>query len=129
MDWKQSYNDICAELSILHLHEMELRKRWEKARQAMDLHVLPLDKAFAMEQKAAGLLNDHVTECQRVESIKQKMERCMNQFDTLENVIKSKRLQGHTLKQIALELGYSYGTIRNKVSKNDNVVTLSANIM
>lgn len=129
MDWKQSYNDICAELSILHLYELELRKRWEKARQAMDKHDLPLDKALEVYNRTAEELNNHVTECQRVESIKGEMERCMNQFDTLENVIKSKQLQGKTLKQIALELGYAYGTLRNKISQNDKVVTLSTKVM
>lgn len=129
MDWKQSYNDTKAELHILHLQELELRTRLDKARKAMDEHVLPLDKALAMYVKAAEIHNEHVTECERVEGILREMERYMNQFDTLENVIKSKQLQGMTLKQIALELGYSYGHMRRKASRCDNVVTLSAKIM
>lgn len=129
MDWKQSYSDICAELSILHLHELELRKRWEKARQAMDEHVLPLDRAFEMEQKAADILNRHVDECERVEAIKREMESHMEQFTGLYSVIKSKRLQGYSLKQIAAVTGHSYGYIRNIVAEHDKVVTQNTNVV
>lgn len=128
MDWKQSYNDICAELSILHLHELELRKRWEKARQAMDEHVLPLDKALEYYNTAAEILNKHVEECERVEAIKREMERYMNQFDTLPNVIKSKRIQGMSYKQIAIETGYSEGHLRNMMAKSDKVITQNTNV-
>lgn len=117
MDWKQSYSDIKAELAILHLHELELRKRWEKARQAMDEHIIPLDKALAYYNKAADILNTHVTECERVEAIKQEMESYMNDFTNLGNVIKSKRLQGHTYKQMAGEMGYSEKYLRNYLGK------------
>lgn len=128
MDWKQSYNDICAELSILHLHELELRKRWEKARQAMDEHVLPLDKALEYYNTAAEILNQHVEECERVEAIKGEMESHMSKFDTLPNVIKSKRLQGMSYKQIAIETGYSEGHLRNMMAKSDKVITQNTNV-
>lgn len=128
MDWKQSYNDICAELSILHLHELELRKRWEKARQAMDEHVLPLDKALEYYNTAAEILNEHVEECERVEAIKGEMESHMSKFDTLPNVIKSKRLQGMSYKQIAIETGYSEGHLRNMMAKSDKVITQNTNV-
>jgi exonuclease VII small subunit len=117
MDWKQSYSDISAELSILHLHELELRKRWEKARQAMDEHILPLDKALEYYNRAAEILTAHVEECERVEAIKREMESHMSKFNTLPNVIKSKRLQGMSYKQIAIETGYSESHIRNTICK------------
>lgn len=120
MDWKQSYNDICAELSILHLHELELRKRWEKARLAMDTHVLPLDKAIEAHNHAADTLNEHVKECERVESIKKDMERYMSQFDTLENIIECKLMQGIGYPQMSKELCYSEKYLRNYRSKMKN---------
>jgi len=128
MDWKQSYSDICAELSILHLHELELRKRWEKARQAMDEHVLPLDKALEYYNRAAEILTAHVEECERVEAIKREMESHMEQFTNKADVILSKQMQGYGLKEISAMTGYSYGYVRQMAAKYNKERTDNAKI-
>lgn len=128
MDWKQSYNDTCAELKILQLRELELRKIWEAARTAMDGHTFSLDRAFELEQKAAANLNAIVEECQRVEEIKRKMESYMDQFTNKADVILCKQMQGHGLKEISVMTGYSYGYVRQIAAKYNKERTDNAKI-
>lgn len=136
MDWKQSYNDTKIELQMMQLREFELRKRWEAAYKYMEegkmpssvyCHI-PLDKGLEVLDKAAAEHNAAVEETQRLEAIIAQMELYMNQFTNIENVIKYKRLQGMSYKQIAVDTGYSEGYLRNKMVKSDKRMTHNTNV-
>jgi hypothetical protein len=134
MNWKESYNDICAELQMMKLREFELRKQWEAAQKAVKEGKLPssiychidLVKGLELYDKAAEKLNECVDEVMRLEGIKRQYESYMDQFTGLSNVILSKQAQGYSLKEIAAYTGHSYGHIRNLAAKHDKVVTTSA---
>lgn len=134
MNWKESYNDICAELQMMKLREFELRKQWEAAQKAVKEGKLPssiychidLVKGLELYDKAAEKLNECVDEVMRLEGIKRQYESYMDQFTGLDNVILSKRAQGYSLKEIAAHTGHSYGYIRNRMAQHDKVVTTSA---
>jgi hypothetical protein len=136
MDWKQSYTDTCAELRILQLRELELRKQWEAALQYTWKGEMPssvychidLDKGLEMVDRAAARLHEAVEATTRVEMIKVQMEVYMNEFTGTVNVIKCKRLEGKSYKQIEAETGYSQAYARKLISESNKEVTHSTNV-
>ncbi|KWX71608.1 hypothetical protein AMQ84_27180 [Paenibacillus riograndensis] len=126
MNWKESYNDTVNELRILQIREMEIRRRVEMAHKVIFsgeipssgsyVHI-PLDKGIDWYNKAVGELEEIQAEVDRVNGIKLEMERYMNRFTGLANVIQCKRMEGKTYKEIAIEMGYSESHIRNHMSK------------
>lgn len=136
MDWKQSYTDTCAELRILQLREMELRKRWELAHKVVMTGEMPstvychipLDKGLEVLDKAAQELHEIVDEVTRVEMLKMQMELYMGEFTGTAQVIMCKRLEGKTYKEIEAETGYSQAYARKVISQGNKEVTQSANV-
>lgn len=126
MDWSQSYEDTCAELRILQLREMEVRRMVELAHKVIvtgeapssgDYVHISLDKGIERYNQAVDELDKIQAEVDAKESIKLEMEKAMEQFTGLEHVVKCKVLQGKSYKVIAEELGYGYQYIRNYMSK------------
>lgn len=139
MNWKDSYNDICTDLRILQIHEMELRKRVELAHEVMVsgeipssgsyCHV-PLDKAIEMYNREVDELNRLQGSVDRVSGVKVQMEQAMQGYDSLDRIVTRKRLvEQKTYREIADELGYSEGHLRSTISRNRNKhATHSANV-
>ena len=127
MDWKSSYNDICAELRVLHIYEMELRKRVELAHEVMfsgeiqssgSYCHLPLDKSIDHYNKAVDDLAKAQAEVDRLDGVKTSMEKEMTQFSGLAHVIQYKQMvEGKTYRQMSAELGYSEQHLRNTACK------------
>lgn len=130
MNWKDSYNDICNELRILQIHEMELRKRVELAHAVVVsgeipssgsyCHV-PLDKSLGWFDSAVADLDRVQAEVDRVHGVKIQMEQHMSSFTGLAHVIQHKRMvEGKTYRQMSTELGYSEQYLREVSSKRTN---------
>lgn len=126
MNWKESYNDICAELRIVQIHEMEIRRRVELAHDVLfsgkiqssgDYCHIPLDKGIEKYNAAVKELDAAQAETNRLQKIKNEIEAEMVKFTGLANVVMCKRIEGKTYKEIAIELGYSESHIRNHMSK------------
>ena len=126
MGWETSYTDICAELRIAQIHEMELRRRVELAHTAMvkgempssgTYCHLPFDKGIRNFNEAVDELTVVQAEVDRLEGIKTQMEQIMQQFTGLAYVVQCKRLmERKSYAQISLELGYSESHLRNTVA-------------
>lgn len=126
MNWKESYNDICAELRIVQIHEMEIRRRVELAHGVMVAGKMPssgdyvhisLDKGLEKYLAVVSELEAAQAETDRLQKIKNEIEAEMVKFTGLANVVMCKRIEGKTYKEIAVELGYSESHIRNHMSK------------
>lgn len=130
MNWKDSYNDICAELRIVQLHEMEMRRRVEKAHTVMfsgempssgSYCHLPLDKAIEHFNTAVVDLNEIQGEVDRLQGIKIQMEDTMGIFTGLRNrIVYERTVNGKKYKEIADEMGYSVGHLRATISRKRN---------
>jgi hypothetical protein len=126
MNWKESYNDICSELRIVQIHQMEIQRRFDIVKRVMwsgsipssggYCHI-PLDKGLEKYDDIVAEYREIEEEITRLLSVKAAMESEMLKFNGLANVIQSKRMQGLNYYQIAEELGYSYHYIRNYMSK------------
>ncbi|MNC09889.1 hypothetical protein D3C75_575200 [compost metagenome] len=133
MNWKESYNDICSELRILQLHEIEVRRRVQIAHKVLFTgempssvycHV-PLDMGIEKYNSAVTELEAIQAEVDRMQKVKDEIESEMMKFTGLANVIQCKRIvEGKTYKELEKELGYSESYMRLIVhrSKNDNKV-------
>lgn len=127
MDWKTSYNDICAELRVLHIYEMEMRKRVELAHGVMfsgeiqssgSYCHMTLDKSIEHYNNAVDGLAKVQAEVDRLDGVKTSMEKEMTKFSGLAHVIEYKRIvEGKTYRQMASELGYSEQHLRNTACK------------
>jgi len=126
MNWKESYNDICSELRIVQIHEMEIRRRVELAHDVLfsgkmpssgDYVHIPLDKGLEKYLTVVSELEEAQAETDRLQKIKNDMESEMVKFTGLANVIQCKRIEGKPYKVIAAELGYSEAHIRNYLYK------------
>ncbi|MNM07345.1 hypothetical protein D3C81_173870 [compost metagenome] len=136
MNWKESYNDICTELRIVQIHEMEIRRRVELAHDMLfsgkiqssgDYCHIPLDKGIEKYNAEVKELDVAQAETNRLQKIKNDMEAEMVKFTGLANVIQCKRIEGKSYKVIAAELGYSEGYLRRHMSESGNKqVTQSA---
>lgn len=130
IDWKDCYNDICFELRIFQIHEMEIRKRVELAHDMMfkgempssgSYCHLPLDKGIEKYNTSVEDLKVIQAEVDRLESVKNEMEQQISQFTGLANVIQYKRIvEGKTYRQIAPELGYSENYLRQHMYRESN---------
>lgn len=138
MNWSDSYNDICNELRILRIHEMEMRKRVELAHEVMvsgeipssgSYCHMPLDKAIERFNTAVDDLDRIQEEVDRLDAVKLEMEQVISKLEGLPHVIQYKRIvEGKNYAQIASELGYSEKHLRNVMwSQKDKVRTQSAN--
>lgn len=136
MNWTQSYSDTCAELQILRIRESEIKRRVELAYKYTVKGSMPssgpyvhisLDKGLEKIEQEQHDLNMIRDEIDRIEAIKHEMEKHMQQFTGLANVIQCKRMEGKSYDVIGLELGYSGGYLRKYMSKRGNKeVTQSA---
>lgn len=138
-DWESSYRDTCAELRILQLREMEVRRRVELAHDVIrkgeaissgrEFCHVPLDKALVQFDKAVAELEEIQAEVDRVQGVIRGMEQAASQFEGLVNVVVSMRImQGKSYKAIAAELGYSESHLRSHMSRKRNKdATKSAN--
>jgi hypothetical protein len=136
MSWKESYNDICSELRIVQIHEMEIRRRVDIAHGVLfsgkmastgNYCHIPLDKGIEKYNAAVSELEIVQAEVERLNSVKIEMEKHMAQFEGLANVVMYKRImENKTNKQVAMELGYSESHIRNVLSKKYKDSTESA---
>jgi hypothetical protein len=136
MNWKESYNDICAELRIVQIHEMEIRRRVELAHGVMVAGKMPssgdyvhisLDKGLEKYLAVVSELEAAQAETDRLQKIKDEMESELAKFTGLTYVIQCKRIEGKSYKVIAAELGYSEGYLRRHMSESGNKqVTQSA---
>lgn len=135
MNWKESYNDICSELRILQLHEIEVRRRVEiahkvlftgEAKSSGDYCHIPLDMGIEKYNAAVVELETIQAEVDRMQKVKNEIESEMMKFTGLANVIQCKRIiEGKTYKELEKELGYSESYMRlivHRNSKNDNKV-------
>jgi len=130
MDWSKGYTDTCAELRILEIREMELRRRVEIAHKVIvtgeapssgDYCHIPLDKGIERYNKAVDELTEFQTEVDRMKGIKVQMEDAMAKCTDLGNRIKYERLvNGKTYKQLALEMGYTEQYLRVYNSRRVN---------
>src|ERR1041384_2726481 len=111
MNWTQSYNDTCAELQILRIRESEIKRRVELAYKYTVKGSMPssgpyvhisLDKGLEKIEQEQNELNMIREEIDRVEEAKQEMEKHMQQFTGLANVIKCKRMEGKSYDMIGL---------------------------
>lgn len=127
MDWSESYNDICAQLRIVQIHEMEVRRRVEQAHTVMvtgempssgSYCHLPLDKAITHYNHAVDALNAVQGEVDRLSGIKREMEQAMGGFTGLRNrIIYERKANGKKYKEIAEELGYTPQYLREVASR------------
>ncbi|CAH1205703.1 hypothetical protein PAECIP111893_02397 [Paenibacillus plantiphilus] len=139
MNWKDCYSDICAEIRIMGIHEMELRKRVELAHKAMftgelpssgSYCHLPLDKGIEQYNAAVTELDAIQAEVDRLNGVKSQMEQQMSQFTGLAHVIEYKRLvEGKTYGELSSELGYSENYLRQFMHRKRNkMITQSTNV-
>lgn len=127
MDWSESYNDICSQLRIVQIHEMEVRRRVEQAHAVMvtgempssgSYCHLPLDKAITYYNHAVDALNEVQGEVDRLNAIKREMEQAMGGFTGLRNrIIYERKANGKRYKEIASEMGYTEAYLRQVASE------------
>lgn len=139
MNWKDSYGDICAELRIAQIHEMEMRRRVEIAHDVVftgempssgSYCHLPLDKGITYFNNAVDALEKAQAEVDRLNDVKAQMEQHMAKFTGLAHVIQYKQMvEGKTYRQIGADLGYSEKHLRNVMwNERDKHRTQSTNV-
>lgn len=130
MSWKENYNDICTELRLAQIHELEMRKRVEVAHQVMVsgempssgtyCHI-PLDKGIAYYNAAVSALELAQAEVDRISAIKTEMEQAMAKFTGTAYVIQYKHIvEGKTYRQIGAELNMTEQSIKNLMHRKRN---------
>lgn len=135
MNWKESYNDTVAELRILQIRELEIRRRVEMAHKVIFsgeipssgsyVHI-PLDRGIEWYNKAVVELEEMQAEVDRLKDVKNEMEQYAAQFEGLANVVMYKRIiENKTYRQIAPELGYSESYLRKQVMERNKDGTQS----
>lgn len=139
MNWKESYTDICAELRIAQIHELEMRRRVEAAHDVIftgempssgNYCHMPLDKGIVYFNTAVEALDKAQAEVDRLNAVKTEMEQAMAQFTGVRYVIQYKHLvEGKTYRQIGAELSLSENTIKSHMHRMRNQMhTESANV-
>jgi DNA-directed RNA polymerase specialized sigma subunit len=128
MEWKQTYNDLCAEIDILQLRLVDLENEFKVAHRTVwtgcapgENHArVPLDKSLMQYDEIKTKLQEVESTLRRKERIRDEMERRMSQFQGLEYKVAYMRdIQGKRLQQIADELGLSLLYIQ-KISSRVN---------
>lgn len=128
MKWTDTYQDICAQLQTMQQGEQHYRRVVEeyhavivegkaKSSSRYFCHV-PLDKAIENYNVAVDKLAAIQEEVDRLDNIKQSMDKIINGFDNLTNRIAAGRLQGKRYKDMELELGYSEHALRKHMCRH-----------
>lgn len=113
MHWEQEYFDLCDEIEILHLRVKDLEKQLEIAHDTCYGHSMPLDKALTFYDGARERLNTLMLLLDSKRTTKIMMERSMEQFKSVAYQVAYRRdIVRQSLKEIADDLGYSYGWVR-----------------
>ncbi|MFT8319334.1 MAG: hypothetical protein ABF649_00695 [Bacillus sp. (in: firmicutes)] len=113
------YNDLCLEIEVLQeqlqLTESEREQWWMGGRL---FHTVPMDNAAERFDNLTIKFEKISSLLEKKTEAKRKMEEAMRKFEGLPRKIAYMRyIQGKTLKEISLELDYSYDYVREVMSK------------
>ncbi|MEK8128369.1 sigma factor-like helix-turn-helix DNA-binding protein [Paenibacillus filicis] len=118
IDWKTTYNDLVSEIEILELRYKDLDYQLKLAYRQCWNNQVPLDRSLAQHDrvKDEALAVAEVLEHKR--KTRTLMEEKMFNFTGItEQIVVMRDIQHKPLKEIASELGYSYGWVRQMSSK------------
>lgn len=134
--WLEGYQDVCNELELMKIYEIDLRKRVEIAHKVVvsgemqsDAHYvhIPLDKSIEWYNDIVDKYRKVVDRVNEITSVKVQMERHVDGFTG--NVYKMaymRVIEGKSIDEIANNLHLSYHHVasslsRNKVKKHKNI--------
>lgn len=127
MQWQTEYFDLCDEIEIIQYRVKDLQKQMEIAHYECYTHHMPLDKSLNLYDNARERLNALMLVLDSKKTTKRLMEKTMEQFKGVAYQIAYRRdIKRQSLKEIADDLGYSYGWVR-QISMNTKRVCLTSN--
>lgn len=124
MQWKETYNDLCEEISALEHRADDLSDQLKTAYQMCydgkmpgdSFSRIPLDKALETYDSVQEKLNVVLEWLEKKRQVKAEMDIHLAKMESLENRVSfMRRGQRKSVRQIANELGYSEGHIYNVV--------------
>jgi DNA-directed RNA polymerase specialized sigma24 family protein len=125
-----NYKDLLLELDILRALRADLIRQLEQHHRVvwtgmapsepMPVHV-PLDKSLSRYNSVVERLVRIETEIAEQERVRREIEAKIGEMSSTDNVIAYKRyVEGKSLKEIAAELGYTYGWVRQRAQRTNN---------
>lgn len=124
MQWRETYNDLCEEISALEHRAEDLSDQLKTAYKMCydgkmpgdSFSRIPLDRALETYDSVQEKLNVVLEWLEKKRQVKSEMDAHLANMESLENRVSfMRRGQRKSVRQIANELGYSEGHIYNVV--------------
>lgn len=122
MHWKETYMDLEEEIQVLEHRERELTEQLELAYQMCydgkmpgdSFSRMPLDKALETYDNVRAKLNTVQEWLEKKRQTKKNMDESIGRMKSLEGQVFYRRsVMRQTIRQIARDMGYSEGYIKN----------------
>ena len=122
VQWKQSYTDLCEEIEALQARAEGLEEQLKIAYKMCydgkmpgdSFSRIPLDKAIESYDSVSTKLSQVYIILNKMKETKERMEKSIGKLTGLENQVAYRRtVMRQTIRQIASDMGYSEGYVRN----------------